>query len=112
MRRGLIRGHRDFRRLWIGETVSQFGSQVSMLAVPLIAVLTLRAGAFQVGALTAMGYAAFPVVGLLAGARVDRTRRRPVLIASNLLRAAVLALPPVVALPPVLALPRAVPALP
>lgn len=97
VRRGLIRGHRDFRRLWIGETVSQFGSQVSMLAVPLIAVLTLHASAFQVGVLTAMGYAPFLIFGLFAGAWVDRARRRPVLIAGNLLRAAVLAVVPVAA---------------
>jgi MFS family permease len=97
VRRGLIRRHQDFRRLWIGETVSQFGSQVSMLAVPLIAVLTLRAGAFQVGVLSAVGYAPFLVFGLLAGAWVDRARRRPVLIAGNLLRATVLAVVPVAA---------------
>ncbi|GIH18661.1 MFS transporter [Rugosimonospora africana] len=96
-RRGLIFGHRDFRRLWIGETVSQFGSQVSMLAMPLIAALTLRASTFQVGVLSAVGYAPFLVFGLLAGAWVDRARRRPVLIASNLLRAAVLVVVPVAA---------------
>ncbi|GAA5183882.1 hypothetical protein GCM10023322_24140 [Rugosimonospora acidiphila] len=95
--RGLLRGYPDFRRLWIGESVSQFGSQVSMLAVPLTAVLILHAGTFQVSALTALGYAPFLIFGLLAGVWVDRVRRRPVLIAADLLRAVALASVPVAA---------------
>lgn len=94
---GLIAEHRDFRRLWIGETVSQLGSQVSMLAVPLAAVVALHAGTFQVGLLTAMQYLAFLLVGLPAGAWIDRMRRRPVLMASNVGRAALLAWVPVAA---------------
>jgi MFS family permease len=89
-RGGLILRHSDFRRLWIGDTVSQFGSQVSMLAVPLTAVLTLHASTLQVGLLTAVSSAAFLVIGLPAGAWVDRHRRRPVLIAGNLVRAVLL----------------------
>jgi MFS family permease len=104
MRRGLILGHPDFRRLWIGESVSQLGTQVSLLAVPLIAVVTLRATAFQTGLLTAIGYAAFLLLGLPAGAWVDRVRRRPVMIAGNLLRAVLLASVPVAAALDVLSL--------
>src|SRR5690348_16324998 len=80
----------DFWRFWAGETVSQVGSQVSLLAVPLTAVLTLHASTFQVGLLTAVPGAAFLIAGLPAGSWVDRTRRRPVMIATNLVRAALL----------------------
>jgi MFS family permease len=97
MRAGLISRHGDFRRLWIGNAVSQVGTQVSMLAVPLLAVLTLRASTFQVGALTAAENAAFLLVGLPAGAWVDRLRRRPLLIAGDVLRAALLASVPLAA---------------
>ena len=46
------RGNRDFLRLWAGETVSVFGSQITLLALPLAAVLTLHAGSFQMGLLS------------------------------------------------------------
>ncbi|MGC9666551.1 MFS transporter [Planosporangium sp. 12N6] len=94
----LFSGHADFRRLWLGSTVSQFGTQVSMLAIPLLAVVTLDATTFQVGALTAAETAAFVLVGLPAGAVVDRLRRRPVLIAGDLLRVGLVASLPVAAL--------------
>jgi MFS family permease len=97
MRSGLISRPGDFRRLWIGNAVSQVGTQVSMLAVPLLAVLTLHASTFQVGVLTAAENAAFLLIGLPAGAWVDRLRRRPVLIAGDLLRAALLASLPLAA---------------
>jgi hypothetical protein len=58
-RRAGLWHHRDFRRLWVGETVSQFGTMVSGLALPLLAILVLHASTFQVGALTAAEYAAF-----------------------------------------------------
>ena len=65
-RRGLLR-HRDFRLLWGGETVSEFGSQVSLLAIPLVAVNTLSATPFQMGALAAASTLAFLVIGLPQG---------------------------------------------
>ncbi len=80
--------HRDFRRLWIGETVSQFGFTVGQLALPLVAILVVHASTFQVGLLTACESLAFLVVGLPAGAWVDRMRRRTVLIVSDLVRVA------------------------
>ena len=86
-RRGLWH-HLDFRRLWIGETVSQFGSMISQLALPLVAILTLHASTFEVGLLTAFETAAFLLVGLPAGAWVDRMRFRSVLIVNDLVRAA------------------------
>jgi MFS family permease len=97
MRPGLLSRHGDFRRLWIGSAVSQLGTQVSVLAVPLLAVVTLHASTFQVGVLTATENAAFLLIGLPAGAWVDRLRRRPVLIVGDVLRAALLASVPLAA---------------
>ncbi len=89
-RRGGLWHHLEFRRLWIGETVSQFGTMVSQLALPLVAILVLHAPTFEVGLLTAFETAAFLVVGLPAGAWVDRMRFRWVLIVNDLIRAAML----------------------
>jgi MFS family permease len=84
MARGVLFRHRDFRLLWGGETISEFGSQVSLLAIPLLAVRTLHATPFQMGLLTAASTAAFLIVGLPAGVWIDRTRRRWVMIAADL----------------------------
>jgi MFS family permease len=89
-RRGGLWHHLDFRRLWIGETVSQFGTMVSQLALPLVAILVVHASTFEVGLLTAFETAAFLVVGLPAGAWVDRMRFRVVLIVNDLTRVAAL----------------------
>ncbi len=86
----LIR-HPGFRRLWFGQSISELGSQVTTLALPLAAVLVLHASTLQVGLLTTAGYAAFLLVGLPAGAWVDRLRRRPIMIAADILRAITLA---------------------
>jgi MFS family permease len=80
---GLLR-HRDFRFLWAGESVSELGSQVSFLAIPLVAVRTLHATTFQIGLLTASSTIAFLIVGLPAGVWVDRLRRRWVMIAADI----------------------------
>ena len=95
--RGLWR-HPDFLKLWAGQTVSLFGLSVTGLALPLVAVLTLDATPVQMGLLSAAGYAPFLLVGLVAGACVDRMRRRPILIAADLGRALLLASIPVAAL--------------
>jgi MFS family permease len=76
--------HRDFRILWGGETVSELGSQISIVAVSLVAVRSLHATPFQVSVLVASSTAAFLLVGLPAGAWVDRLRRRPVMISTDL----------------------------
>lgn len=89
-RRGGLWHHLDFRRLWIGETVSQFGTQITFLALPLVAILVLHASTFEVGLLTALDTVGFLVVGLPAGAWVDRMRFRSVLIVNDILRAAAL----------------------
>lgn len=93
----LLRRHRDFRLLWTAETVSEMGSSVSMVALPLVAVVTLHASTFQVAALAAVETVAWPVLGLPAGVWVDRLARRPVLVAADLGRAAVLLSVPVAA---------------
>src|ERR1700683_2737328 len=79
--------HRDFRFLWGGKAVSELGRQVSPLAIPLGAWLTLHATTFEVGALPASSTAAFLLVGLPAGAWVDRLQRRNVMIWADLGRA-------------------------
>lgn len=88
---------RDFRLLLAGQTTSQLGAQVSGVAVPLLAVVTLHATALEVGMLGAASTIAFAVLGLPAGAWVNRVRRRPLLIASDLARAALLATIPLAA---------------
>jgi MFS family permease len=94
---GSLWRHSDFRRLWAGDTISQFGTMVTLIALPLLAVKTLHASAFEVGLLTASETAAFLLVGLPAGAWVDRLRRRNVMIVNDLLRAALLGSLPVAA---------------
>ncbi len=80
-----------FRRLWLGQTVSVFGSQITVLALPFTAVVLLHASTLQVGLLTTAEYAAFLVIGLPTGAWVDRVRRRPIMVWADVLRAVVLA---------------------
>ncbi|MEW9548302.1 MFS transporter [Nonomuraea sp. NPDC050783] len=89
---------RDFRLLLLGQTTAQLGTQVSGVAVPLLAVVTLGASPFQLGLVTASGTIAFALVGLPAGAWLDRCRRRPVLVAADLARAVLLATIPAAAL--------------
>ncbi len=76
--------HPAFLKLWVGQTVSRFGSQVSQLAIPLTAVLVLQATPSEMGILAAAETAPFLLIGLLAGVWVDRVRRRPVLIAGDI----------------------------
>ena len=94
---GLLRRHHDFRRLWLGAVVSQFGARVGQIATPLLAVTVLAAGPMQVGLLSAAQTAGLLVFGLPAGAWVDRMRRRPLMIAMDLVRAALLMTIPVAA---------------
>ena len=83
--------HRDFLSLWGAETISQFGSQVSFLALPLVAILVLEESAFRVAALTSMTFLPFLLFALPAGVWVDRLRRKPILVLGDLGRAAALA---------------------
>jgi len=80
----------DFLKLWAGQAVSQIGSWITLVGLPLTAVLVLGASPLQMGLLSGAGAAAVLVFGLFAGAWADRLRRRPILIAADLGRAAVL----------------------
>jgi MFS family permease len=82
--------HSDFKKLWAADTISQLGTQITFLALPTAAILVLHANAFQVGLLGTMEFLPFILVGLPAGAWVDRLRRRPILIAGDLGRALIL----------------------
>jgi MFS family permease len=87
----------EFRKIWAGWSVSLMGSQVTTLALPLTAALTLGAGPFEMGLLAAASQAPFLLFSLLAGVWSDRVRRRPLLIATDLGQAALLATIPVAA---------------
>jgi len=87
----------NFVRLWAGETVSLLGSQITVLAIPLTAVLVLGATPIQMGLLGAAGYLPFLIITLPAGAWIDRRRRGPILIAANVARALLLVMVPVTA---------------
>lgn len=86
---------RDFRRFWWGETVSSFGSYVTLLALQTVVVLTLDGTAQDVGWLNSARWLPYLVLGLVVGALVDRHRRRPVMVVTDLAQAALLGVIPV-----------------
>ncbi|MCP2322109.1 MFS family permease [Hamadaea flava] len=85
----------DFAKFWFGETVSKIGTGVSTVALPLAAITTLHASTFQIGLLTAAGWLPWLLIGLPAGAWVDRMARRPLMITCNLVSFALLVSVPV-----------------
>lgn len=87
---GRLWRHPDFLRLWTGDTLSQFGAQITLLAIPLLAVNELGASTFEVGLLETLQNLAFLVIGLPAGAWIDRMIQRHVMIAADLVRFALL----------------------
>jgi MFS family permease len=89
--------HPDFMKLWTGQTISELGSRITRDGVPLTAVIVLHAQPSQMGIITAIGAASILLFGLLAGMWVDRMRRRPIMIAADLGRAAILATIPMAA---------------
>ena len=93
-RRSLWR-HRDFMKLWTGQTISQLGDEVTQLAIPLVAALTLKVTPFEFGLLAVLQFLPFILLTIPAGVWVDRMRRRPILIGANLGRAVLLASIPV-----------------
>ena len=76
--------HPDFLKLWAGQTISVFGSQITALALPLTAVLNLQATPAQMGMLRATHSASSVMAGLFAGVLADRIRRLPILIGTDL----------------------------
>ena len=95
--RGALWREPDFLKLWAGETISLLGTQVSSLAIPLTAIALLNVGPNQLGLLRTAEFLPFIVLTLLAGTWADRHRRRPLMIAANLLRAALLLAVPLLA---------------
>lgn len=91
----LVRTNHDFRLLWLAQTISQFGSQISFLAIPLVAAAHLDASPLQMGILTAVGSIPALVSGVVLGAIADRVARRPLLISADAVRAALLLLIPI-----------------
>jgi MFS family permease len=79
--------HAEFVKLWAGQTISQFGTQVSQLAIPLTAALVLQASPAEMGLLSALEFAPFLALSLFVGVWADRTRRRPILIVADIGRA-------------------------
>jgi MFS family permease len=92
---GSLWRHRNFLKLWSASAVSYLGTHISMLALPLIAAVLLDASPFEAGLMAAIGWLPYLLFGLFAGVWVDRLRRRPVLIATDLGRAAVYSLVPI-----------------
>jgi MFS family permease len=94
----LLRSNPPFRQFWTGQTISLFGDQVTLLAIPLLAVVSLDAGAAQMGLLTAAGMAPNLLFSIHAGAWADRhPSRRRLMLATDVGRAALLATIPVAA---------------
>ncbi|WSC96696.1 MFS transporter [Streptomyces sp. NBC_01754] len=80
----------DFRRLWVGQSVSQLGEHAALLILPLFAVLTLGAGFGQLGVLRAVGQAPIPLLSLFVGAWVDNWRTRTVMVPADVGRSLIL----------------------
>jgi MFS family permease len=85
-RKGNLWHHREFLRFWTGDTIVQFTGSISGLALGVVAVLTLKANGFQLGVIVALGFIAFPTMGLFVGVWMDRMKRKPVMIAADIIQ--------------------------
>jgi MFS family permease len=90
-RRGSLWRHTDFLKLWGGQSISEVGTQVTVLALPTAAIVLLHAGPVQIGALEALQFLAFPILGTTAGVWADRLPRRPIMVVCDATRAVALA---------------------
>lgn len=104
-RQALIRNPR-FLRLWAAETISHFGSSITGIALPFVAITLLQAGPLEVAILNLADFLPFLLIGLLVGALVDRLPRRAVLIGGDLGRAILILTIPLAYLAGVLSLPQ------
>jgi MFS family permease len=93
-----LRSYMEFRKLWIGCSISALGSYVTVLALPLTAMLVFGAGPIETGLLLAVQTGAMLVTSLFAGVWVDRLPRRPILIAADLASAVTIGSIPIAAL--------------
>ena len=103
---GSLWRHRDFIRLWSAQSISAFGARITREGLPILAVTTLAASPGALGVLAAVGSGAALIVGLTSGGFIDRSRRRPILIGADLLRAMVLLSLPVAAMSGLVTLPH------
>src|SRR5579864_1643802 len=94
-RTGALWSNADFVRLWAGQSISELGSQVSQLAIPIVAAIALHASPIVFSLLGVFGFLPFILFALPAGAWVDRMRRRRILIVGDAARAVLLASIPV-----------------
>ena len=94
---GTLTRDRDFLKLWGGQAISKIGSTITSVGLPLTAAFVLKASPLQMGILAGASGAGVLAFGLFAGAWADRLRRRPILIASDLARAALLSTIPLAA---------------
>ncbi|SDD67255.1 Transmembrane secretion effector [Actinokineospora iranica] len=99
-----LRRNRSFVLLWAGQSVSLVGSQVTVVALPLVAVVTLGAGAWEMGVLAACGRVPYLLFGLPAGVWVDRLPRKRVLVVCGVGQAVALGVVPAAAVGGVLSL--------
>jgi MFS family permease len=88
--RGGLWDNGDFMKLWSSQTVSQFGTQVTQLALPLIAIIVLEASVFEVALVGTIAFLPFALFALPAGVWVDRLPRKPILIVGDVGRAVAL----------------------
>jgi hypothetical protein len=105
-RRPSLMRHHDFLMIWSAATVSVVGSQVTLIAIPFIALTMLHANVFQLSLLAAVEMLPFLIFTLPAGAWLDRVRRRPVLIGADIVRGFVLLSIPAAYLSETLSLPQ------
>jgi MFS family permease len=91
---GSLQSDRDYRWFWSAHTASVYGSQITSVALPLVAVITLNASSEQMGLLRAVQVLPALLFGLVAGVLVDQMRKRPLLVGADLGRAGLLALIP------------------
>jgi MFS family permease len=91
---GRLWSNRGFLKLWSGQSISQLGTQVTLLALPTTAIAILGATPAQLGLMTGLGFLCYPVFGPFAGVWADRLPRRPILVVCDLVRfAALLSVP-------------------
>jgi MFS family permease len=104
-RPGLL-GEPEFLKFWAGQSISLLGTQFTLLALPIAAAVTLRATPAEMGVLTAAQFAPGLLISLAAGVWLDRARRRPVLVGTQLMSAVVLATVPLAAVMHLLSMPQ------
>ncbi|HTM19798.1 MAG TPA: MFS transporter, partial [Kofleriaceae bacterium] len=104
-RRGVF-AQPDFVRLWLAQLVSSLGGRVTRTALPIIAVLSVDSSPLALGLLGALTVAPGALVALATGGMVDRSRKRPILVFADLVRAAAVGSLPVAAFAGVLTMPH------